>query len=69
MKISSMIVIQMPPSMAPYIFTSSTGGIVYCIKPGTQAIGFGCSNDGMGPNVSKYPTNPNDCDIVLLFKT
>ena len=69
MKISSLIVMELPPTMGPYIFTSSTAGLVYCIKPGAPAIGFGCSNDGMGPNHSKFPVNPNDCDITLLFRT
>jgi hypothetical protein len=69
MKISSLIVMQLPPTNGPYIFTSSSGGLVYCIKPGSPAIGFGCSNDGQGPNHSKFPTNANDWDITLLFNT
>jgi hypothetical protein len=69
MKVCSLIVMQLPPTMGPFIFTSSTGGLVYCIKPGSPAIGFGCSNDGLGPNHSKFPVNPNDSDITLLFKS
>ena len=68
MKIESMIVLTLPPSNEPFIFTSSAGGLIYCMKPDQKPIAFGAHNDGIPPNHSKFPPGPKDAEICLLLK-
>jgi hypothetical protein len=69
MAVESIIVMPLPPSNEPFLFVSSGGGVVYCIKIGQSMVGLGCHTDGVPPNMGKFKPSNNDLEIGLLFKT
>jgi hypothetical protein len=42
-----MIVLTLPPTNEPIIFTSTDLGYIVCLKPNVATIAFGAHNDGL----------------------